>query len=305
MAARAEEGLPLSSGGVKREVRGSLRRTLAMAALACAAVAFVAVAWTGAGHATALLGGEQLDISQLESEASSGLPQAAGAARMQDLAGAAALGAPTWAAAPVAAAPQPYASQAALSATRHSMYQESSSGVLAGNLEGSDGAEAELEPDFGAQTQALYDLPSGGTVAGPGMFGNAQEMMPLADCTGIGCVQRMPAIPATPGRVGVPEHTLTDIPSKWPAEVAQKTVEDILPAAEKEIAAIAQKNEERSGIIDTEIAHLSNTARAQEGTVIDLKETSESLKEKTRRLVLNPPQPQTLAPKIQALNPKP
>ena len=284
LASRAEEGLPLS-GNTRREARGTWKQVTVLVALTCAVAAFVALAWSGAGRATVLLGGEQLDIAQLEAEAQTGLPMSAGAARTQDLADVSALSAPA-AAAP--AAGHPYASQAALAATRQRMDLAGASGALAGNLEEANGAEVELEPasdsSAGARAQALYDLPSA-VAGGPGMFGPVPEQMPLADCTGTGCVQRVPAIPAIPGRVGVPEHTLTDIPSSWPAEVAQKTVEDILPDAEKEISAIAEKTEERAGIVDNEIEKMAQDARQQSARVTDLGETAESLKAKTRRLV--------------------
>jgi hypothetical protein len=170
---------------------------------------------------------QTLDISSLEQEASSALPEVSGVslvqpARLQSLADA---GEDNTDLATQQQVPdlEGTVSDAGLSA-------------VSGTLEGTNDVVS-LKPinsPAAAATQMLssptslsgmpWGITSTATVAGPGYIQPSQQGMPIADCTGTGCVQRVPGSPASPGVLATPEHVYTDMDASLPQLVAQQTV---------------------------------------------------------------------------------
>jgi hypothetical protein len=187
----------------------------------------------GGGYAG---GAQTLDISSLEQEASSALPQVSGArlfqpARLQSLADAGE--------GDTNLATQQQQQQQ--QQQQDAEFQAPGSGdtalsAVSGTLEGTNDVVS-LKPinsAAAAATQMLssptslsgmpWGITSTATVAGPGYIQPSEQPMPIADCTGVGCVQRVPGSPASPGVLATQEHVYTDMDASLPQFVAQQTV---------------------------------------------------------------------------------
>ena len=99
------------------------------------------------------------------------------------------------------------------------------------------------------------------TAGGGGFITNVVPAAPIADCTGVGCVQRLPGLPAVPGRLAVPGHTLTDIDATLPGRVARATVAQFLPAVQPLLAQIAAEDNARFEYEGGELRALSAASR--------------------------------------------
>jgi hypothetical protein len=108
---------------------------------------------------------------------------------------------------------------------------------------------------------ASYSSDNEVTVAGGGFITNVAPTAPLADCTGVGCVQRLPGLPAVPGRLALPGHTITDIDATLPGRVARDTVAQFLPQVQPLLAQIAAEDNSRFEYEGGEIRALSTASR--------------------------------------------
>ena len=82
-----------------------------------------------------------------------------------------------------------------------------------------------------ARVQQLYGTPSINVNSGSGGFVQSMaRTAPITDCSGLGCVTRVPGVPAAPGQLAQPEHILTDLPAAYPSLTAQFTTDAILPS---------------------------------------------------------------------------
>ena len=116
---------------------------------------------------------------------------------------------------------------------------------------------------------ASYSSDTEVTVGGGGFITNVAPAATLADCTGAGCVQRLPGIPAVPGRLAAPGHTITDIDATLPGRVARATVAQFLPQVQPLLAQIAAEDNARFEYEGGELRALSAASRQNVRKVTD------------------------------------
>ncbi len=176
---------------------------------------------------------QTLNIASLEQEASSALPlvsdvSLAQPARMQSLADA-------------GSSVMQMQEQQQQPVQYQDPVSESALSSVSGTLEGTNDIVS-LKPinsPAAAATQmlssptSLSSVPWGATseaaVEGPGYIQPTAEPLPIADCTGMGCVQRVPGTPASPGQLATPGHVYTEMDASLPQLVAQQTVRHRVP----------------------------------------------------------------------------
>lgn len=114
-----------------------------------------------------------------------------------------------------------------------------------------------------ARMQQLYDTPS----VNAGALGYTNAMMrtaPITDCSGLGCVTRIPGVSASPGYLAQPEHILTDLPAAYPSLTSQFTVDALLPSVDPLLQRIEDANNAQEQTAKTAINSMKDRSLQEE-----------------------------------------
>ena len=136
-----------------------------------------------------------------------------------------------------------------------------------------------------ARMQQLYDTPSINAAAA-GFTNQVLRAAPITDCSGLGCVTRIPGISASPGQLAQPEHILTDLPAAYPALTSQFTVDALLPSVDPLIQRIEDANNAEQNIAKTAIDHMKIRSLDEERELTALERQDDDLRSKTRQETL-------------------
>jgi len=134
-----------------------------------------------------------------------------------------------------------------------------------------------------ARMQQLYDTPS----VNAGAVGFTNSMMraaPITDCSGLGCVTRVPGVPASPGHLAQPEHILTDLPAAYPSLTSQFTVDALLPSVDPLMQRIEDANNAQERTAKTAIDAMKERSLSEERKLSQLEGLDDELRAKTRRM---------------------
>ena len=137
-----------------------------------------------------------------------------------------------------------------------------------------------------ARMQQLYDTPSV-NAAGGGLAGFTNSLMraaPITDCSGLGCVTRIPGVPASPGHLAQPEHVLTDLPAAYPALTSEFTVDALMPSVDPLMQRIEDANNAQEQTAKTAIDAMKERSLSEERKLAKLEGLDEELRSKTRRM---------------------
>jgi len=130
-----------------------------------------------------------------------------------------------------------------------------------------------------ARMQQLYDTPS----VNAGALGYTSAMMrtaPITDCSGLGCVTRIPGVSASPGYLAQPEHILTDLPAAYPLLTSQFTVDALLPSVDPLLQRIQDANNAQEQTATTAINSMKDRSLQEERDLGGLEREDDDLRGK-------------------------
>ena len=164
----------------------------------------------------------------------------------------------------------------------NSLEQQASMGLPYSDLRQQELSMIDVVP---ARMQQLYDTPSINAAAA-GFTNQVLRAAPITDCSGLGCVTRIPGISASPGQLAQPEHILTDLPAAYPALTSQFTVDALLPSVDPLIQRIEDANNAEQNIAKTAIDHMKIRSFDEERELTALERQDDDLRSKTRQETL-------------------
>ena len=166
-------------------------------------------------------------------------------------------------------------------------------GLLEGRLDGTND-QVVLKPVGGSsgkssRQQMLAGLPSWSTMptataSAPGILQPANTGVPVINCMGESCVEKIPARPASPGVLAEPAHVVTDVDARVPGAVVQQTIDATAAAFEPALAHLEQEDNARYDFEDSEIRGLRGDDKRLRMRVGSLREEQKELNSRANRL---------------------
>ena len=121
-------------------------------------------------------------------------------------------------------------------------------------------------------------------VGAEGFASQIMRQAPVTDCSGLGCVTRVPGVPAAPGQLAQPEHLLTDLPASYPSLTAQLTTDALLPKVEPIMQRIADANAAQEETAKAAIDAMKVRSLREERKLEAAERADDTLRAKTRRM---------------------